>query len=81
MKTKTIREKIEHEIFDIESSIEDALSAARNLINFVENSEDLSDYDYRSLKEAAASGLQTMIDKYGHSSNEVLNVEKFIESK
>jgi len=81
METKMIKRKIEDKVFDIESSIEDALSAARSLIDFIENNENLSDYNYYFLKEAAKFGLQSMIEKYGHSSNEVSDVEKFINDK
>lgn len=34
-----------------------------------------------SLKEAASFGIQAMINKYGHSSKEVREVESYIASK
>jgi len=82
MKTRTISEQLEDKLFDIKSSIKDALWDIERLKSLIDNLDDeVYEVSSKSVKEAAKFGLQTMIEKYGYSSNEVRNVSEYIESK
>lgn len=75
----TTKEKIEDELLDIESNIEDAIRSIHKLQRHMNNLDDIVfDLNQKTLKEVAKYGLQTMIEKYGYSSNEVRDVEHFI---